>query len=1034
MEVLHTIWDTNTLHFWVESLDELNFLFNPSFNLKKSSFIDKYPNSRNITQILKVLKIAGLDNINSSNYKENSLNLAVPSKVLDEIKPISNLISKDDFTNSSLLNYEIDSISIEPFCVLDFMLEKDNFNLNYLNFSSSIEFWRKTAKFALELIRCESFLPTIHVISKESNKTQFVGKWKSLIQGKDKSHLTQLVQEIPRYCFNFLEKEISSIKLIVSFIDQIIDGFIRNKLGVFLPERSFSQKSDEITDISKKWFESLFDPSNQIIEVSTDSFDHFAGIIKAWINKAILPSEEYRFRTCFKLDPPNLEEEETSWKIQFLLQAENDLSLIIPAEKIWNYTSNTLDYLEKKFENPQERLLIDLAKISDFYSKIDDCLHFNYPSNITLTKKEAFNFLENIVPILEENEFGVFLPSWWKNSQEKIILKLKLSDDNFPSQKESLFRLNEFLKFEWEIAIGDSSISIEEFEKLSELKIPFVRIRGKWIKFDKEEIREILDKIKTNYNQITFGDALQHSLTNNLVDSDSFNFELDDRGLFNEFKTKIGSTSKIEKLNIPNGFVGELRPYQIDGFSWINYLKDFGFGACLADDMGLGKTIQIIAFLLYEKENNRYSNQPSLIICPTSIVGNWYKEIKRFAPDFKVYIFHGTNRPRRVDFEKTITNYDIMITTYSLALKDKTSLSDIFWENIILDEAQNIKNPYAKQTRAIKSLRSNYKIALTGTPIENRLSELWSILDFLNPRYLGTLKEFNDKFGIPIEKDFSKIMREQLAKIINPFILRRLKKDPTIIQDLPEKFENKVFCSLNEEQAVLYEAVVKDLFNQLNETQGIHRKGLVLATITKLKQICNHPAQFMHEKKIKLNNRSCKFERLEEMLQEILDNKEKTLIFTQYKELGEMLVCYLERKFEGGVLFLSGETPQKTRDEMVRKFQENTNPDGPKIFILSIKAGGVGLNLTAANHVIHIDRWWNPAVENQATDRVFRIGQEKNVMVHKFVCIGTLEESINHLIEQKKELANSIITTGDIWLTELSTEDLRNVLSLRSVL
>lgn len=1033
MEVLHTFWDANTLHFWVESLDDLKAAYNPSFTKTKSSFSNKYPNSRNITQILKVLKIAGLENINSSNYQNNTLNLTLPSHDMDESKPIANLFSKEDISKSNLLNYEIDTISLDPFYVLDFMLEKDNFNLNYVNFSSSTEFWSRIAKFSLKLISRESFLPTIQVISKESNKTHFIGKWKSLFQGNDRNYLAQLVQDMPKYCINFQDKEISSIKLIVSFIDQIIDGFIRNKLGVFLPNKSFSQELEEVTKIARKWFESLYNPSNQVIVVSTDSFDHFAGVIKAWINKAILPFEGNKFRTCFKLDPPNLEDE-TSWIIQFLLQAENDPSLIIPAEKVWNYSSNTLDYLEKKFEHPQERLLIDLAKASNFYSQIENCLHTDYPSSILLTKREAFNFLENIVPILEENEFGVFLPSWWKNSREKINLKLQLSDDFISSQNESLFRLNEFLKFEWEIAIGDSSLSIEEFEKLSELKVPFVRIRGKWIKFDNEEIKEILEKIKTNYTQLTLGDALQQTLTNDIVENDLFNFEFDDRGLFSDFRAKMGSSSKIKELNVPNDFIGELRHYQIDGLSWINYLKDFGFGACLADDMGLGKTIQIIAFLLHEKEKNKYPSQPSLIICPTSIIGNWFKEIKRFAPNFKVYIYHGINRPKRIDFESLAMNYDIVITTYNLALRDKNTLSDIFWENIIIDEAQNIKNPHSKQTRAIKNLISNYKIALTGTPIENRLSELWSILDFLNAGYLGSLKKFNDKFVIPIEKDGSKIMREQLAKIINPFILRRLKTDPTIIQDLPEKLENKVFCSLKEEQAILYEAVVKDLFNQLNEAQGILRKGLVLATITKLKQICNHPAQFMHEKKIKLDNRSCKFERLEEMLQEIIDNNEKVLIFTQYKELGDMLVFHLKKKFDCGVLFLSGDTPQKTRDEKVRIFQESINPESPKIFILSIKAGGVGLNLTAANHVFHIDRWWNPAVENQATDRAYRIGQEKNVIVHKFVCIGTLEESIDHLIEQKKELANSIITTGDIWLTELSTEELRNVLSLRSVL
>ncbi|MHA1157099.1 MAG: DEAD/DEAH box helicase, partial [Candidatus Heimdallarchaeota archaeon] len=415
------------------------------------------------------------------------------------------------------------------------------------------------------------------------------------------------------------------------------------------------------------------------------------------------------------------------------------------------------------------------------------------------------------------------------------------------------------------------------------------------------------------------------------------------------------------------------------------------------------------------------------------IVGNWLREINRFAPTLNALIYHGPERPNSEDFERILETYDIVITTYNLAQRDFSTLSTIEWYNIILDEAQNIKNPHAKQTRAIKKLESKYKIALTGTPIENRLSELWSIIDFLNPGYLSSLKAFNDNYIQPIEKNFDKNKINHLSKIIQPFILRRLKTDKSIINDLPEKMEYNVYCSLTEEQAILYEAVIKDLFEQLNTAQGIQRKGLVLATITKLKQICNHPAQFMHEGAKKLDNRSCKFERLEEMLEEVLSNKEKALIFTQYKELGKMLQIYLAKKFSIKPLFLSGDTSQKNREKMIQAFQDEDNPESPKLFILSIKAGGVGLNLTAANHVFHIDRWWNPAVENQATDRVFRIGQKKNVMVHKFVCIGTLEESIDHLIKQKIGLANAVISSGGSFMTELTLDDLRNVLSLRTI-
>ncbi|NHJ33046.1 MAG: DEAD/DEAH box helicase, partial [Asgard group archaeon] len=406
------------------------------------------------------------------------------------------------------------------------------------------------------------------------------------------------------------------------------------------------------------------------------------------------------------------------------------------------------------------------------------------------------------------------------------------------------------------------------------------------------------------------------------------------------------------------------------------------------------------------------------------------REIQRFAPSLATMIHHGPKRILDNRFIGTASGYDLIITTYQLAQRDFDILTQINWSTIVIDEAQNIKNPKTKQSRKIKKLNSNYRIALTGTPIENRLTELWSILDFLNPGYLGSLRKFKESYVNPIENKQNSQILNQLAKLVQPFILRRLKTDPAIIEDLPEKSEFKVYCSMTEEQCILYEAVVKDLIKRLSVAQGISRKGLILGALTKLKQICNHPVQFMHEESIDLKDRSGKLNRLKEMLTEVLDNNEKALIFTQYAELGQLLKDYLQEVLSEEVLLLFGGTPQKEREELIKRFQ-NQAECSPNVFILSIKAGGVGLNLTAANHVFHFDRWWNPSVENQATDRAFRIGQEKNVFVHKFISVGTLEENIDRLIEQKKELADSVIGTGESWLTEMSTEQLREILSLR---
>jgi SNF2 family DNA or RNA helicase len=411
-----------------------------------------------------------------------------------------------------------------------------------------------------------------------------------------------------------------------------------------------------------------------------------------------------------------------------------------------------------------------------------------------------------------------------------------------------------------------------------------------------------------------------------------------------------------------------------------------------------------------------------------SVVGNWQKEIERFAPDLKVLVHHGAERMSGPKFSREARKSDIVISTYALAYRDEHIFSTISWARIALDEAQNIKNPTAKQTQSIKKLCASHRVALTGTPVENRLTELWSIMDFLNPGYLKSAADFHTGFAVPIEKYRNADRTVTLKRLVQPFILRRLKTDPAVISDLPEKMEMKVFCNLTREQATLYQAVVKEMLDKIETSEGIERKGLVLATLTKLKQVCNHPAQFIKDGST-ISSRSGKLSRLEEMLEEILAAGEKALIFTQFAEMGLMLQDHLRDTFGCEMFFLHGSTTRKQRDSMVQRFQMDIKE--PSVFILSLKAGGVGLNLTAANHVFHFDRWWNPAVENQATDRAFRIGQKKNVQVHKFVCIGTLEERIDQMIEQKKELAESIVGTGEGWLTEMSDEQLEQVFSLR---
>jgi SNF2 family DNA or RNA helicase len=591
-----------------------------------------------------------------------------------------------------------------------------------------------------------------------------------------------------------------------------------------------------------------------------------------------------------------------------------------------------------------------------------------------------------------------------------------------PLSLETVVRVN------WEIALGDKELTQKELEDLADLKVPLVKIRGQWVELDGSEIQAAVDfwKKKTS-GEATVRNILQMAVG---AKTDLDGFEVDGikaTGWIGELLKQLDDGSKFEELPTPETFQGTLRPYQVRGYSWLTFLRRWGLGACLADDMGLGKTIQTLA-MIQRDWHEESDSRPVLLVCPTSVVGNWQKEAARFTPELPVMVHHGIGRTKGSAFREKAHNCAIVISSYGLLQRDHKFLEDVSWAGIVLDEAQNIKNAQTKQARAARTLQADYRVALTGTPVENNVGDLWSIMEFLNPSLLGNQSEFKRNFFIPIQAGRDTQAADRLRKITGPFILRRLKTDKTIISDLPDKMEMKVFCTLTKEQASLYAAVLKDVENALLSSEGIERKGLILGTLSKLKQVCNHPAQFLGDNS-SIAGRSGKLARLTEMLEEMHESGEQALIFSQFAEMGKILQRHLQETFGREVLFLHGGTPKGQRDRMVERFQSDA--DGPSVFILSLKAGGTGLNLTRANHVFHFDRWWNPAVENQATDRVFRIGQTKHVQVHKFVCAGTLEEAIDDMIEQKKEVAEKVIGTGEGWLTELSNQELKEVFALR---
>ncbi len=473
---------------------------------------------------------------------------------------------------------------------------------------------------------------------------------------------------------------------------------------------------------------------------------------------------------------------------------------------------------------------------------------------------------------------------------------------------------------------------------------------------------------------------------------------------------------------------GQLREYQKRGVAWLQYLEQLGLNGCLADDMGMGKSFQVIARLVQERQKSK-KLAPTLLIAPTSVVGNWQREMLKFAPHLKAIVHHGTERiQQNQDFTTLCQKQDVVITSYTLARKDEKLLSQMQWHRIVLDEAQNIKNPKAAQTRAILKLQAPHRLALTGTPVENRLLDLWSIFNFLNPGYLGKEAQFRKTFETPIQKNNDRAQSATLKKLVEPLILRRVKTDPTIINDLPSKVEQKLYTNLTKEQASLYEVVVKEVSKQIEDTEGIQRKGLILSTLLRLKQICNHPAQFLQDNSEFLPTRSHKLSRLSEMTQEAISEGSSILIFSQFKEICDDLERYIRQGLHINTYYIHGGTARSKREQMITEFQDPETE--PSVFILSLKAGGVGITLTKANYVFHFDRWWNPAVEDQATDRAFRIGQQKTVFVQKFVTVGTLEERIDQMIEDKKKLAGVIIGSDESWLTELDNEAFKQLIAL----
>ncbi|MEG4998009.1 DEAD/DEAH box helicase [Microcoleus sp. B4-D4] len=925
---------------------------------------------------------------------------------------------------------------------------------------SDLRFWSHLSRWSLDLLARCKFLPALE----RQCDGSAIAKWQPLLDSStDILRLATFSKQMPTACRTYQKEEgsaadfvadvtdvikegspeskvrdvavdlpVGAQELVLGFLSSIVDSEVRSSSRAALTAAGSNLEIKTLSP-TREWLQALQQESG-VVQVESAALEKLGNKLSAWtapLQNQL--SQQSQFRTCFQLIPPS--PGKVNWSLNYCLQAVDETDFLVDATTVWNNSVERFAYAGRTIELPQETLLGGLGLASKLYPLIEPSLQAQRPQSCQLNPLQAYEFIKSVAWRFADSGLGVVLPPSLTKADgwaSRLGLSIQAETPKANPAKGGL-GLQSLLSFKWELTIGGQRISKAEFDRLVELNSPLVEINGEWVELRATDVKAAKTFFASRNSQMTL--SLEDALRLASGDSQTIeklpvvNFEA--TGQLQELLNTLSDNQAVSAIATPASFRGELRPYQALGVGWLAFLERWGLGACLADDMGLGKSIELIAFLLHLQEQNSLE-APTLLVCPTSVLGNWEREVKKFGPTLKVLLHHGDKRAKGKAFAAAIKGKDLIVTSYALVFRDAKEIQSTKWQGLVLDEAQNIKNSEAKQSQAVRQIEADFRIALTGTPVENRLQELWSILEFLNPGYLGPRNFFQRRFAIPIEKYGDRESLHTLRSLVRPFILRRLKTDKEIIQDLPEKQEMTVFCSLAAGQAALYQKIVEESIANLESAEGIQRRGMILALLVKLKQLCNHPALLtakQNPKELEIKSQeSGKLQRLVEMLEEVVAEGDRALIFTQFAEWGKLLKPHLEQHLGREILFLYGGIKQQQREEMIDRFQHD--PQGPPIMILSLKAGGTGLNLTRATHVFHYDRWWNPAVENQATDRVFRIGQTRNVQVHKFVCTGTLEEKIHDMIESKKALAEQVVSAGENWLTELDTDQLRNLLIL----
>nr|WP_296775244.1 DEAD/DEAH box helicase [Rhodococcus sp. (in: high G+C Gram-positive bacteria)] len=740
-----------------------------------------------------------------------------------------------------------------------------------------------------------------------------------------------------------------------------------------------------------------------------DGTQQIATLLDKWRDSLTVDEPSLVLRLIEPDDEPEGEDEneESYWTLQVCLRSDGEAPVPVPMNR--RVDAALLGTAVRK-----------LGEAVAAYPRLRDLPSLPDSLDLLLPTSVVIDLVEHGATALQASGTTVLLPRAWTRLDPSMRLRVDSPGVTKAAENRAV-GMDELVSYDWQLQLGEMVLTEAEMNRLAVSKGDLVKLRGQWVFADGNQLARAARYVAEHHGDGTPLSKLMREMT--LAEPPPAPIE--EITASGWAATLLEPNAKPESIPLPDGVLATLRPYQQRGLEWLAFMSKLGLGAVLADDMGLGKTLQVLALLAHEQSPN-----PTLLVAPMSVVGNWQREAAKFTPALRVMVHHGPGRLKDDDLDKAIAEHDLIVTTYALMAKDRAQLAEQSWRRVVLDEAQHIKNSGTVQARAAVAIPADHKLALTGTPVENRLDELRSILDFANPGMLGRPSDFRKRFSVPIERENDEGAVSRLRAITSPFILRRVKTDPTVISDLPEKNEMTVRSNLTAEQAALYKAVVDEMMAQIADAKGMKRKGAVLSALTRLKQVCNHPAHFLSDGSPVLKrgqHRSGKIGLVEDILDSVLGDNEKVLLFTQFREFGEIVAPYFAERFGTEVPFLHGGVSKSKRDRMVETFQGD---DGPPIMLLSLKAGGTGLNLTAANHVVHLDRWWNPAVENQATDRAFRIGQRKNVQVRKLLCVGTVEERIDGMLGSKQDLADLAVGTGESWVTEMDTAELRELFRL----